>query len=61
MHALARVIVDLARFMTLVDIAGWLCLSWDTVRTVVQRRLEKDYRCIGYRKVRATAIDKLGV
>ena len=48
---LARLIVDLARFMILADIAGWLSLSWDTVRTVVQRRLEKDYRRIGYRKV----------
>ena len=55
---LARLIVDLARFMTLADISGWLSLSWDTVRTVVQRRLEKDYRRIGYRKVRAIAIDE---
>jgi transposase len=45
--------------MTLADIAGWLSLSWDTVRTVVQRRLEKDYRRIGDRKVRAIAIDEL--
>jgi len=52
-------IVDLARFMTLADIAGWLSLSWDTIRTVVQRRLEKDYRRIGYRKVRSIAIDEL--
>ena len=58
-RALARLIVDLARFMTLADIAGWLSLSWDTVRTVVQRRLEKDYRRIGYRKVRSIAIDEL--
>lgn len=56
---LARMIVDLARFMTLSDIAGWLMLSWDTVKTVVQKRLEKDYRCIGYRHVRAIAIDEL--
>jgi hypothetical protein len=48
---LGRLIVDLARFMTLADIAGWLLLSWDTVKTVVQTRLEKDYRRIGYRKV----------
>ena len=56
---LGRLIVDLARFMTLADIAGWLLLSWDTVKTVVQRRLEKDYRRIGYRKVRSIAIDEL--
>jgi transposase len=51
--------VDLARFMTLADIAGWLLLSWDTVKTVVQRRLEKDYQRIGYRKVHANASDEL--
>jgi hypothetical protein len=45
--------------MTLADIAGWLLLSWDTVKTVVQRRLEKDYQRIGYRKVHAIAIDEL--
>lgn len=51
--------MDLARFMTLSDIAGWLRLSWDTVKGVVKRRLEKDYRRIGYRGVRQIAIDEL--
>ena len=51
--------VDLARFMTLSDIAGWLRLSWDTVKAVVKERLEKDYRRIGYRRVRQIAIDEL--
>ena len=45
--------------MTLADIAGWLSLSWETVKTVVQRRLENDYQRIGYRKVHAIAIDEL--
>lgn len=45
--------------MTLSDIAGWLDLSWDTVKAVVKRRLEKDYRRIGYRKVRRIAIDEI--
>ena len=45
--------------MTLADIAGWLLLSWDTVKTVVQKGLEKDYQRIGYRKVRAIATDQL--
>ena len=48
---LARLIVDLARFMT-GDIAGWLSLSWETVTG-------KDYQRIGYRKVHAIAIDEL--
>ena len=41
--------------MTLSDIAGWLRLSWDTVKAVVKGRLEKDYRRIGYRRVRQIA------
>ena len=56
---LGCLIVDLARFMTLSDIAGWLRLSWDTIKAVVKRRLEKDYRRIGYRRVRQIAIDEL--
>ena len=43
--------------MTLADIAGWLSLSWETVKTVVQRRLEKDYQRIGYRKVHAIDLE----
>jgi transposase len=58
-NKLGRLIVDLARFMTLSDIAGWLRLSWDTVKGVVKRRLEKDYRRIGYRRVRQIAIDEI--
>ena len=34
--------------MTMSDVAGWLDLSWDTIKTVVETRLEKDYRRIGY-------------
>lgn len=58
-RALARLIVEVARFMTLSDVAAWLDLSWDTVKTVVQRRLETDYRKIGYRRLRHIAIDEL--
>jgi transposase len=45
--------------MTLSDVAQWLDLSWDTVKAVVQRRLEKDYRKIGYRHLRHIAIDEI--
>jgi transposase len=51
--------VDLARFMTMSDVARWLDLSWDTIKTVVETRLEKDYRRIGYRHVRHIAIDEI--
>jgi len=52
-------IVDLARFMTLQDVAAFLDLSWDTVKGVVKRRLQIDYRRIGYRRVRKIGIDEL--
>lgn len=45
--------------MTMSDVAGWLDLSWDTIKTVVETRLEKDYRRIGYRHVRHIAIDEI--
>lgn len=45
--------------MTLSDVASWLDLSWDAVKTVVRQRLEKDYRKIGYRHLRHIAIDEL--
>ena len=51
--------MDLARFMTMSDVARWLDLSWDTIKTVVETRLEKDYRRIGYRHVRHIAIDEI--
>ena len=45
--------------MTLLDVAGWFDLSWNTVKDVVKARLEKDYKRIGYRKVKQIGIDEL--
>jgi len=45
--------------MTILDVAAWLDLSWDTVKDVVKKRLEKDYRRIGYRHVRRIGIDEI--
>jgi len=56
---LARLIVDLAKLMPLSDVALWLGLSWDTIKTVVKARLEKDSKRIGYRRVRQIAIDEI--
>jgi transposase len=56
---LARLIVDASHFMTLLDVAGWFDLSWGTVKAVVKARLEKDYKRIGYRKVKRIGIDEL--
>ena len=45
--------------MTILDLAGWLDLGWDTVKSVIEKRLEKDYRRIGYRHVRHIGIDEI--
>jgi len=45
--------------MTILDVACWLGLSWATVKTVIKERLEKDYRRIGYRRLKRIGIDEL--
>lgn len=45
--------------MCLSDIAGYLALSWDTVKGVIERRLSKDYAHIPLRAVKTLAIDEL--
>ena len=45
--------------MTILDVAGWFDLSWNTVKEVVKASLEKDYKRIGYRKVKQIGIDEL--
>ena len=56
---MARLIVDASHFMTILDVAGWFDLSWNTVKEVVKASLEKDYKRIGYRKVKQIGIDEL--
>ena len=56
---MARLIVDSSHFMTILDVAGWFDLSWNTVKEVVKASLEKDYKRIGYRKVKQIGIDEL--
>src|SRR5271155_2702688 len=45
--------------MTILDVACWLGLSWALVKTVIKERLEKDYRRIGYRRLKRIGIDEL--
>ena len=42
-HRLRALIEDLRGFMTVADLAAVLGLSWDTVKNIIKRRLEKDY------------------
>jgi transposase len=57
--ASVRRLADGVMGLTIADVARWLDLSWETVKTVVQSRLEKDYRRIGYRHVQHIAIDEI--
>jgi len=57
--ALQRFIIELSRFMTLLDVASMLRLSWGTVKEIVKKRLAKDYERIGYKHIRNIGIDEL--
>lgn len=45
--------------MCISDIAGYLGLSWDTVKAIIKRRLRKDYASIPLKHVKRIAIDEL--
>lgn len=57
----ARFVVDLARVMTLADVARHLCVSWDLVKEIVKDNLEKRAKKRSWRKVRRIAIDEIAV
>jgi transposase len=51
----------LSRVMTITDVAAVTSLSWDTVKGIVQARLEKDYGSISYRHLKRVSIDEIYV
>ena len=46
LDTLIRYILDLSRFSTIYDIARYLVVSWDTVKDIQMRNLERKYRHI---------------
>lgn len=58
---LARYILDLARHMTIKDIADHLAMSWDTVKEIVKTDLAKHYAKPPLAGVRQLAIDEISV
>ncbi len=60
-RAFARLIIDLAEHMTLLDVAGFLGVGWDTVKDVVARDLDRRFGTPRLRDLRRIAIDEIAV
>lgn len=52
-------IEDLRGFMTVADLAAVLGLSWNTVKTIIKNRLEKDYGRPRLRDLQRLSIDEI--
>ena len=59
--ALGRYVLDLARHMTIADVARHLGLGWDLIKSIQKRYLEKKYGCPNLRKLKRIAIDEIYV
>jgi transposase len=60
-RALERHVLELARYMTISDVARHLNLSWDLVKSIQKRRLEKKYGKLKLRQLKRIAIDEIYV
>jgi transposase len=60
-RALGRYILDLARYMTIVDVARHLRLSWDIVKSIQKRYLQKKYEKPDLKGLNRIAIDEIYV
>lgn len=58
-HALQALIEELRGCMTVMDMAAVLGLSWDTVKGIIKRRLEKDYGHPRLRSLRRLSLDEI--
>lgn len=58
---LEKLVEQLSRLMTLLDVAEVTGLNWDTVKDIVKRRLRRDYGRIDLKGVRCLSIDEIYV
>lgn len=58
-HAFERYVLDLARRMTMQDVAFHLGVSWDIVKDILKRHLQKHYSKPRLKEVRHIAIDEI--
>lgn len=60
-RAFARYVLELSRYMTIKDVADHLGVSWDIVKDIQKRHLQKRYAKPALKKVRQIAIDEICV
>ncbi len=60
-HALERYILELARYMTIQDVARHLQISWDIVKDIVKRHLARKYARPRLAEVKHIGIDEICV
>ena len=60
-RSLGRYVLDLARHMTISDVAKHLSLSWDLIKSIQKRYLEKKYKNPNFRQLKRIAIDEIYV
>ena len=58
---LEKLVEQMSRLMTLLNVAGLTALNWDTVKDIVKRRLRRDYGRIDLQGVRYLSIDEIYV
>jgi transposase len=60
-HAFARYVLELSQYMTIKDVADHLGVSWDIVKDIQKRHLQRHYAKPNLKKVRQIAIDEICV
>ena len=60
-RTLGRYVIDLARHMTISDVAKHLGLGWDLIKSIQKRYLEKKYGNPNIRQLKRIAIDEIYV
>ena len=58
-HAFARYVLELSRYMTILDVARHLYVSWDIVKEIQRRHLQRRYAAPPLADVRQIAIDEI--
>ena len=59
--AFERYVLDLSKSMTISDIARHLAISWDIVKDIQKRNLEKRFKHLPLKKLRMIAIDEISI
>jgi len=59
--AFERYVLDLSRLSTIYDVARHLGVSWDTVKDIQMRNLERRYRRINLKDLKLIAIDEISI